>query len=348
MYTITLEINQICNFSCKYCYLGTLTNKEMSFKIATNALEIAFINAKRHSDHRLWVDFVGGETLLSFNFIEQLCQWIDKEIEKNHLKVTYSITTNGSIINTEILNWLISRKVQVKISIDGWKDIHDQNRKRNNGEGTFHLVYKNLDLFYEYQNRTGIRMQATHVVTKNNYQNLFLVVQYLVEKLQMKFVDSAIDLFVDWNKKELDYIANEWKKIIKYIKNRNSIGNPFIWGPLIDMYQSEVNCKGCGVGLVRIYVRTDGRIYGCSANLNESGYLGNVQYGFLTKKIQECKKRTIISDACVKCSLEKKCLTKLCFMNYEQDDEGKKMPNAVMCYLEKKKHQLWIEYCERK
>lgn len=345
MYTITLEINQICNFCCKYCYLGALSKKEMSFKIATNALEIAFLNAKRHPDHRVWVDFVGGETLLSFNFIERLCQWIDKEIERNHLKVTYSITTNGSIINPEILNWLIRRKVQVKISIDGWKDVHDQNRKDNRGEGTFNLVYKNLPLFYEYQNKTGIRMQATHVVTKNNYNKLFLVVQYLVEKLQMEIVDSAMDLFVDWDKKELDFIANEWRKVIKYIKYRNSIGSPFVWGPLIDLYQYEKKCKGCGVGLVRIYVRTDGKIYGCAANLNESGYLGNVQYGLLTKKIQECRKNFFTSDVCVKCSMNEHCLTKLCIMNYEHNEEGEKVPNAVMCYLEKKKQQLWQEFC---
>lgn len=344
MYTITLEINQICNFCCEYCYLGTLSKKEMGFKIATNALEIAFLNAKRHPDHRVWVDFVGGETLLSFNFIERLCQWIDKEVERNHFEVTYSITTNGSIINPEILNWLIRRKVQVKISIDGWKDVHDQNRKDNSGEGTFDLVYKNLPLFYEYQNRTGIRMQATHVVTKNNYDKIFLVVQYLVEKLRMEIVDSAIDLSANWNKNELDFIVNEWRKVIKYIKHRYSIGSSFIWGPLIDMYQYEENCKSCGVGLIRIYVRTDGSIYGCAANLNESGYLGNVKYGLLTKKLQECRKNLFTSDTCVKCSINERCLTRLCIMNYEQNEEGEKVPNAVMCYLEKKKQQLWREF----
>lgn len=344
MYIITLEINQICNFCCKYCYLGTLSKKEMSFEIAKNALEIAFLNAKRHSDHRVWVDFVGGETLLSFKFIERLCQWIENEIEVNHLEVSYSITTNGSIMNKEILNWLIRRKVQVKISIDGWKDIHDQNRKDSAGMGTFDLVYENLPLFYEYQNRTGIRMQATHVVTKNNYDKLFTVVQYLVEKLRMEIIDSALDLSADWDKKALDFIANEWKKIIKYIKYRESIGRPFIWGPLIDMYNYEAACKSCGVGLIRIYVRADGSIYGCSANLNESECLGNVKYGLVRKKIQECKKSLLLNDMCANCSLNEYCLTKTCVMNFEKNTEGEKVPNAVMCYLEEKKQKLWREH----
>ena len=65
MYTITLEVNQICNLRCTYCYLGRKTNQKMSEQIAYKGLEIAFLNVERHRDRRLWVDFVGGEALLS-------------------------------------------------------------------------------------------------------------------------------------------------------------------------------------------------------------------------------------------------------------------------------------------
>ena len=90
------------------------------------------------------------------------------------------------------------------------------------------------------------------------------------------------------------------------------------------MYQYKDGCKSCGIGLVRIYVRTDGEIYGCAANLNESGYLGDVQCGFSKKKIQECRKNFFTNDVCAKCSINEHCLTKLCIMNYEQNEEGEK------------------------
>lgn len=51
MYSITLEVNQICNFSCDYCYLGKLSSKRMDFVTAYQAMEIAFLNAQRHPDH---------------------------------------------------------------------------------------------------------------------------------------------------------------------------------------------------------------------------------------------------------------------------------------------------------
>ena len=107
MYTITLEVNQICNLRCTYCYLGRKTNQKMSEQIAYKGLEIAFLNAENHRDRRLWVDFVGGEALLSLSFLKHLVDYIEGQALKRNILVTYSITTNGTILNDEILAWLI-------------------------------------------------------------------------------------------------------------------------------------------------------------------------------------------------------------------------------------------------
>lgn len=215
MYSITLEVNQICNFSCDYCYLGKLSSKRMDFVTAYQAMEIAFLNAQRHPDHMVWIDFVGGETLLSYEFIRKVSDWIDLEAQKRNLEVKYSITTNGSIINQDILEWLIRKKVQVKISIDGGKEVQDKNRKYCDGSGTHDKIIDNIAQFHEYENRTKMRMQATHVVTRNNYEDLYNSVKYLVEDLEMQVIDSALDLSVEWNYEQLDFIAKEWEKVIE-------------------------------------------------------------------------------------------------------------------------------------
>ena len=74
MYTITLEVNQICNLQCSYCYLGEKTNQKMTEEIAYKGLEIAFVNAEKHKDRRLWIDFVGGEAFLSFLLLQNLAE----------------------------------------------------------------------------------------------------------------------------------------------------------------------------------------------------------------------------------------------------------------------------------
>lgn len=348
MYSITLEVNQICNFSCDYCYLGKLSSKRMDFVTAYQAMEIAFLNAQRHPDHMVWIDFVGGETLLSYEFIRKVSDWIDLEAQKRNLEVKYSITTNGSIINQDILEWLIRKKVQVKISIDGGKEVQDKNRKYCDGSGTHDKIIDNIAQFHEYENRTKMRMQATHVVTRNNYEDLYNSVKYLVEDLEMQVIDSALDLSVEWNYEQLDFIAKEWEKVIEYNLMRIHKGKPFMWGLIIDMQQyfAPSVCKGCGVGAIRIYVRTDGSIYGCASNLTETGYLGDVKGGLIIHKVkhyldneQECLK-------CNQCIFKRNCLAKICWMNRTRQENGDEIPNWVMCYLEEKKQTLWNKYKE--
>ena len=58
MYTLTLEINQICNFKCSYCYLGKKNGKVMSENVAYAGIDLALLNVQKHQDKRLWVDFV--------------------------------------------------------------------------------------------------------------------------------------------------------------------------------------------------------------------------------------------------------------------------------------------------
>lgn len=147
MYTITLEVNQICNLRCTYCYLGRKTNQKMSEQIAYKGLEIAFLNAENHRDRRLWVDFVGGEALLSLSFLKHLVDYIEGQALKRNILVTYSITTNGTILNDEILAWLIKYRIHLKVSIDGDEETHNKNRKRIDGVGSYSNIIENCMYF---------------------------------------------------------------------------------------------------------------------------------------------------------------------------------------------------------
>lgn len=223
-----------------------------------------------------------------------------------------------------------------------------KNRKYCDGSGTHDKIIDNIAQFHEYENRTKMRMQATHVVTRNNYEDLYNSVKYLVEDLEMQVIDSALDLSVEWNYEQLDFIAKEWEKVIEYNLMRIHKGKPFMWGLIIDMQQyfAPSVCKGCGVGAIRIYVRTDGSIYGCASNLTETGYLGDVKGGLIIQKVkhylgneQECLK-------CNHCIFKRKCLAKICLMNRTRQENGNEIPNWVMCYLEEKKQTLWNKYKE--
>lgn len=83
------------------------------------------------------------------------------------------MTTNGTIMNDEILDWIIKNDFLLKVSIDGKKEINDLNRIAKNGESVFEQIQKNWHYFKEYENQSNKKVQVTNVITKNNYMHYF-------------------------------------------------------------------------------------------------------------------------------------------------------------------------------
>lgn len=347
MYTITLEVNQICNLQCSYCYLGEKTNQKMTEEIACKGLEIAFVNAEKHKDRRLWIDFVGGEAFLSFLLLQNLAEYAERKAKKRNVKVSYSVTTNGTIMDKDILDWLIKYRVQLKLSIDGNKEIHDRNRKTKSGMGSYQSIMKNMHYFREYEEKSGQYIQVAHVVTQNNCGEVATTVKHLVENLHFRIVDSSIDVSHSWTREQLDKLAWEWQRILCYYIKEKKFGREFLWAPVLDIMkygEIEKNAGFCGVGLIQIYVKTDGKIYGCAANLKSSGYLGDVEKGFLVKKIKAFRELALKGDMCLECSGYQRCQSRKCIMNNLAYSWKINQHNPDMCYFEQKKIKLWEKY----
>lgn len=350
MYTITLEVNQICNLRCNYCYLGTKTYQKMSEEIAYKGLEIAFLNVEKHKDRRLWVDFVGGEALLSFPLLQKLVEYIKEEALKRSLVVSYSITTNGTIINNKILDWLVKNRVHLKLSIDGNRETHDRNRKTLSGEGSYKNIIKNIPYFRKYEEQTRQYIQVAHVITQNNYWEAFQSVRHLVEDVHFSIVDSSIDVSHSWTVEQLDKLGQEWENILCYYINSMESGKEFLWAPVLDIkkYNEASEDSGfCGVGLIQIYVKVDGKIYGCAANLGPSGCLGDVEKGFSVNKIKGYRELAKKRNICSECDVHQKCQSCKCIMNNLAYSEQINGHNPNMCYFEQKKVNLWKKYYKK-
>ena len=318
MYTITLEVNQICNLRCDYCYLGEKTNQKMTEETAHKGLEIAFLNVEKHRDRRLWVDFVGGEAFLSFQLLQNLVEYIEREAKKRNVTVSYSVTTNGTIIDKSILDWLAKYRFHLKLSIDGNKETHDRNRKISSNMGSYQSIMENMCYFKEYEEKSGQYIQAAHVITQNNYWEAVKSVKHLVENLHFRIVDSSIDVSHSWTHEQLDKLIEEWESILGYYMKEKKIGREFLWAPALDLmkYGEMVKSSGfCGVGLIQIYVKTDGKIYGCAANLKPSGCLGDVEKGLSVKKIKVYRELALKDEMCSGCSINQRCQSQKCIMN---------------------------------
>ena len=313
----------------------------MSESTAHEALKIAFLNVEKHRDRRLWVDFVGGEGLISFDFLRRLTNFINNEALKRKIQISYSITTNGSIMNAEIMKWIIENKIQIKLSIDGIEEIHDKNRRTITGKGSYSRIIENISMFKECEQKTKRWIQVAHVITQNNYYATFQSIKHLYKDLGFTVIDSSIDLTSQWLKKQLDLLTAEWEKVLLYYIEMKKSERPFLWGVILDLlkYKGDYEKNNfCGAGLIRIYVKTNGKIYGCSANLGETGCIGDVEKGFFVSRIEEMKKAINNNGECQNCEIFKECQNRKCIMNRIAHDR------KDMCYFEYKKLELWDKY----
>lgn len=146
---LILQVTQNCNLRCRYCSFSgeddTLNRKHnkltMSWEIAKRA--IVFFKKRSINSNYVSFGFYGGEPLLQYKLIGNCISYIYENFYDK--KIRFNLTTNGTIMNDEILKLLVDNNIDLLVSLDGPKAVHDKNRRfAINGIGSFDKVYENL------------------------------------------------------------------------------------------------------------------------------------------------------------------------------------------------------------
>lgn len=149
---LTIQVCRTCNLRCAYCSYGGNYHHQRTHSNETMPLDMMkkcadFLMTRSHSIEEVFIGLYGGESLLAFGNIKKLVTYI-KETYKGR-KVTYSVTTNGTIFNDDILQFMQDNNFNVGISFDGPKELHDKNRKYASGKGSYDDIMANMTMIKE-------------------------------------------------------------------------------------------------------------------------------------------------------------------------------------------------------
>lgn len=144
-----------CNLGCSYCIYGgqydqhqKLSQVAMPWSTVENMMKFLQAHSKKSSKVRL--DFFGGEPLLAFKLIERGVDYLESIIEPGGPEVIVTITSNGTILTDQILDFILNHNVYLQFSIDGAKKNHDQFRKfKGTSRGSFDRILKNLQTIFD-------------------------------------------------------------------------------------------------------------------------------------------------------------------------------------------------------
>ncbi len=218
-----------CNFACSYCQTNKAGKKmDMDLHVATKVLGCLF----SVSNPNVRLEFQGGEPLLNWDTVKFLCMHARKQNRMEKKNLAISLVSNLALLDDEKLKFLVKHDVEFCTSLDGPKDIHDQNRQFKNGSPTHGTITGKIDsIKKEYKKRKlNKRIGALPTVTKQALENpKDLIDEYVrlgFDSIHLRELSRFGQAAKNWEK--IGYTPDEfnqfWKSAFDYILELNKTG----------------------------------------------------------------------------------------------------------------------------
>ncbi len=322
---LVINVSHNCNLRCKYCFAATGSYNGardlMSQEMADETL-YWFLNQAKTSKV-LNINLFGGEPLTNIPLVKYIvnkCKELEAEYDK---KIYMTISTNGTIMNDELVQFIKENDIGLQISVDGDKEIHDANRPAANGQSSYDMVAKNVKALLKEVDNAGVIPRAT---VARGITDVTSIVNHMLNDMHFKCVALTPSLGAyeetSYKQEDLDEYFEKYDELAETFLTNLRNGEEFNIYPLV----SEVDAVskgirriyGCGSGLGFASVDIKGNIYPCMRFIgNEDYIIGHVKAGFNERrqmffdrtvynrtKCKSCWARHLCGGACVAVQVE--------------------------------------------
>ena len=313
--TCTLCLTHDCTLRCQYCYAGRKYRHAMTRETAQKAIDICLAEAKRVG-RGLDLSFFGGEPLLEWELLQWCYAYLESHKEGLIVQPRYGITTNGTLLTPERLDWMAERDFLIGISIDGSPTMHNTNRCYADGQGSHEAVARAVALLDKHPT---VRTKAICVVTPNNVQYLAEGVEWLAAHF-CKEIGLNIDYWSSWTDEQFDTLSEQYNLVAARVLQSYRAGNPIKLSNIehkilshIQSADSNPDCVKCTIGEREIGVSVDGNFFPCS-RLVGVGDEPELNFGNVNDGINRARQEWIIANrgnvtpACKLCDMRARCL----------------------------------------
>ncbi len=312
---LCLHIAHDCNLACRYCFAeeGEYQGRRalMSYEVGKQALDFLIQNSGNRKN--LEVDFFGGEPLMNFDVVKRLVVYGREQEKLHNKKFRFTLTTNGILLNDEIMEFANQEMSNVVLSIDGRKEINDRMRPSRNGKGSYDVIVPKFLKFADSRMQTNYYVRGTF--THNNL-DFAEDVKHLAElgfkQISVEPVVSLPEEPYAITEADIPKIYEEYDKLARYMLEKKKEGKEFnFFHFMIDLSGGPCVAKrlsGCGSGTEYLAVTPWGDLYPCHQFVGEDNYLmGNVYEGV---------KKTDLRDEFKCCNVYAKDKCKECFARF--------------------------------
>jgi len=292
---LCLHIAHDCNLACKYCFAEEGEYKGhrelMSYEVGKQALDFLIANSGNRKN--LEVDFFGGEPLMNFQVVKDLVKYGREQEAAHNKKFRFTLTTNGVLLNDEVMEFANKEMSNVVLSIDGRKEVNDRMRTSRNGKGSYDLILPKFQKLAESRNQTNYYVRGTF--THNNLdfsEDVKHLADLGFKQISVEPVVALPEENYAITEEDLPKLFEEYDKLAKLISEYQKEGKSFnFFHFMIDLTGGPCVAKrlsGCGSGTEYLAVTPWGDLYPCHQFVGIPEYLmGNVFEGVKTPELRD-------------------------------------------------------------
>lgn len=309
---LCLHIAHDCNLACKYCFAdeGEYHGQKrelMSLEVGKKAIDFLIENSGNRVN--LEVDFFGGEPLMNFDVVKEIVAYgrsKEKEFNKNF---RFTLTTNGVLLNDDVIEFCNKEISNVVLSLDGRKEIHDKMRPTRNGKGSYDVIIPKFQDFVSKRGDKSYYVRGTFTRYNTDFVEDFKHMADLgFKEISIEPVVSAPECDYSIREEDVALICEQYDKLALDIIDRHKKGKPVtFFHYMLDLNGGPCVYKrlsGCGSGTEYLAVTPTGELYPCHQFVGIDGFeLGNVFDGIKnTKVVDEFKLCNVYAkDKCKDC-----------------------------------------------
>ncbi|MCD8123722.1 MAG: thioether cross-link-forming SCIFF peptide maturase [Lachnospiraceae bacterium] len=290
---LCLHIAHDCNLACRYCFAeeGEYHGRRalMSFEVGRKALD--FLISHSGNRRNLEVDFFGGEPTMNFQVVRDLVAYGREQEKKYDKKFRFTLTTNGVLLNDEIMEFCNREMGNVVLSIDGRKEVNDFMRPFRKGAGSYDLIVPKFQKFAESRNQDKYYVRGTFTHYNTDFsQDVLHLADLGFKQISVEPVVAPPEADYAITPEDVPKICEEYDKLAAEMIRRNREGRGFnFFHFMIDLSGGPCVYKrlsGCGSGTEYLAVTPWGDLYPCHQFVGQEEFLlGNVDEGITRPEI---------------------------------------------------------------
>ncbi len=292
---LCLHVAHTCNLNCSYCFAsqGKYQGERalMSFEVGKRAFD--FLVENSGTRRNLEVDFFGGEPLMNWDVVKQLVAYA-RSIEKEHNKnFRFTLTTNGILLDDEIIDFLNKEMSNVVLSLDGRPQVNDHFRKDYIGNGSYEKIVPKFKRLVEKRGGKDYYVRGTFTHNNVDFTNdIFHMADLGFTELSMEPVVCPPNDPYALTDEDLPKLFEQYEILAKEMIKRKKEGRGFtFYHYMLDLKHGPCIYKritGCGSGTEYMAVTPWGELFPCHQFVGDEKYsLGNIYDGVTNTEIQD-------------------------------------------------------------